>query len=54
MSVTAPTAVVVTGASHGLGAALARHYAAPGVALALIGRNPARWRSSAAVRSAST
>jgi short-subunit dehydrogenase len=41
--VTAPaTAVVVTGASHGLGAALARNYAAPGVALALIGRNPAR------------
>ncbi|MGK9170886.1 SDR family NAD(P)-dependent oxidoreductase [Inquilinus limosus] len=37
-----PRAVVVTGASHGLGAALARHYAVPGVALALIGRNPAR------------
>jgi len=34
--------VVVTGASHGLGAALARRYAAPGTALALIGRNPAR------------
>lgn len=43
MSVTAQaTAVVVTGASHGLGAALARHYAAPGVALALVGRNAAR------------
>ena len=50
MSVTAPqaTAVVVTGASHGLGAALALHDAAPGVALALIGRNSARLEEVAA------
>ncbi|MGK9236281.1 SDR family NAD(P)-dependent oxidoreductase [Inquilinus limosus] len=37
-----PRGVVVTGASHGLGAALARHYAVPGTTLALIGRNAAR------------
>jgi short-subunit dehydrogenase len=35
-------AAVITGASSGLGAALARAYAAPGVALGLIGRNPDR------------
>ncbi len=34
--------IVVTGASRGLGRALAIEYAAPGVALALIGRDPAR------------
>ena len=34
--------VVITGASSGLGAALARAYAAPGVALGLIGRDRAR------------
>ncbi len=34
--------IVVTGASSGLGRALAIEYAAPGVALALIGRDPAR------------
>jgi short-subunit dehydrogenase len=34
--------IVVTGASGGLGRALAIEYAAPGVALALIGRDPAR------------
>lgn len=35
-------AIVVTGASNGLGRALAIGYAAPGVALALIGRDAAR------------
>jgi short-subunit dehydrogenase len=34
--------VVITGASSGLGAALARTYATPGVALGLIGRNEGR------------
>jgi len=34
--------IVVTGASSGLGAALARAYAAPGVILGLVGRNPER------------
>jgi short-subunit dehydrogenase len=34
--------ILLTGASSGLGAALARRYAAPGVRLALIGRNEAR------------
>jgi len=35
-------AVVITGASSGLGAALARGYAAPGVVLGLIGRDAGR------------
>ncbi len=34
--------IVITGASAGLGAALAVHYAAPGVVLGLLGRNQAR------------
>ena len=34
--------IVITGASSGLGRALAIEYAAPGVALALIGRDPTR------------
>ena len=34
--------IVVTGASNGIGAALALAYARPGVALGLIGRDPAR------------
>ncbi len=34
--------VVITGASSGLGAALARAYSAPGVMLGLAGRNPTR------------
>jgi len=33
-----PRCVVITGASRGLGAALARHYAAPGVRLLLVAR----------------
>ena len=40
-------AIVVTGASRGLGRALAIEYAAPGVALALIGRDAARLDSVA-------
>lgn len=37
-----PSHILVTGASSGVGAALARHYAGPGVRLALTGRNPDR------------
>jgi short-subunit dehydrogenase len=40
-------AIVVTGASRGLGRALALEYAAPGVALALIGRDAGRLDSVA-------
>ena len=40
--------VVITGASSGLGAALARAYARPGVALTLFGRDKARLASVAA------
>src|SRR5437588_7058465 len=40
--------VVITGASSGLGAALALLYAGPGVAMGLIGRNPERLAASAA------
>jgi short-subunit dehydrogenase len=35
-------AIAITGASSGLGAALAQAYAAPGIALGLVGRNAAR------------
>ena len=42
-----PKSILITGASGGLGAALARAYAAPGVALALTGRNEARLEASA-------
>jgi short-subunit dehydrogenase len=34
--------IVITGASSGIGAALAKYYARPGIALGLIGRDPAR------------
>ena len=39
--------VVITGASSGLGAALARSYAGPEIALGLIGRNPERLAATA-------
>jgi short-subunit dehydrogenase len=42
----APRRILVTGASSGLGAGLARSYAAPGVELALIGRDGARLAAS--------
>jgi len=41
--------ILITGASSGIGAALARHYAAPGVRLALAGRNRARLSDVASV-----
>jgi short-subunit dehydrogenase len=40
--VPAPRRLLITGASSGIGEALARHYAAPGVSLALAGRDAAR------------
>jgi short-subunit dehydrogenase len=40
--------ILLTGAGSGLGAALARRYAAPGVRLALVGRNEARLAQVAA------
>ena len=40
--------IVITGASSGIGAALARYYAAPGVTLGLTGRDPARLGAIAA------
>jgi len=43
-----PKNIVITGATSGIGAALAREYAAPGVFLALIGRNPDRLAAVAA------
>ncbi len=39
--------IVITGASSGIGAALALAYAAPGVALGLTGRDPARLEATA-------
>jgi NADP-dependent 3-hydroxy acid dehydrogenase YdfG len=43
-----PSVIVITGASSGLGAALAREYAAPGVILGLLGRNSDRLEEVAA------
>jgi short-subunit dehydrogenase len=43
----APTHVLITGASSGIGAALARAYAAPGMRLALFGRDEGRARAVA-------
>ncbi len=40
--------IVITGASSGIGAALARFYARPGVTIGLIGRDPARLSAVAA------
>ena len=40
--------IVITGASSGLGAGLARSYAAPGVALGLVGRDAGRLEATAA------
>jgi short-subunit dehydrogenase len=45
----APRSILITGASSGLGAALAKGYAAPGVTLALTGRNAARLEATAAL-----
>lgn len=39
--------IVITGASSGIGAALARHYAGPGVTLSLTGRDAARLAAAA-------
>jgi short-subunit dehydrogenase len=44
---TVPRAILVTGASSGLGAGLARSYAAPGVRLVLVGRDAARLQATA-------
>jgi short-subunit dehydrogenase len=45
--VTPPSSILITGASSGLGASLARSYAAPGVRLALVGRNGERLEKTA-------
>lgn len=42
-----PASVLITGASSGIGEALAKVYAGPGVALALTGRDPARLGAAA-------
>jgi NADP-dependent 3-hydroxy acid dehydrogenase YdfG len=43
-----PRSILITGASSGIGAALARAYAAPGMRLALAGRDTARLEATAA------
>jgi len=43
-----PTSVLITGGSSGIGAALARHYAGPGMTLALTGRDGTRPEGAAA------
>ncbi len=45
---TTPASILITGASSGLGAALAEAYAAPGIRLALGGRDAARLEATAA------
>ena len=47
--VKAPRSILITGASSGIGAALAREYAAPETRLALCGRNPERLAAAAAL-----
>ena len=47
-----PRAILITGASSGIGRALALAYAAPGVRLSLIGRNEARLAEIAAAAAA--
>lgn len=37
-----PKSILITGASSGIGEALARHYAAPGIQLSITGRDPER------------
>jgi NADP-dependent 3-hydroxy acid dehydrogenase YdfG len=43
-----PQSILITGASSGIGAALARRYARPGAHLALAGRDPGRLATIAA------
>jgi short-subunit dehydrogenase len=47
-----PVSVLITGASGGIGAALAKAYARPGVTLALTGRNEERLRAAVATAAA--
>ena len=44
-----PKSILITGASSGLGAALAASYAAPGISLALVARDVARLNATAAL-----